>query len=165
MFKKLIILCLLAAPLGVFAQEKIAYINSQEIFYQMPEISGVETRINAKQEEIKNNLQAMETEFKNLQESFQKDTTALSPSVLESRQTQLDQVEQRYQTYVQNSQRELQELSQKEQAPLIEKLQKAIQDVGQEQGYTYIIERTAAPFVSTGAVDAGKFVKAKLGIK
>ena len=49
----------------------------------------------------------------------------------------------------------------------IEKIQNAINTVGKEKGYTYILDLAtgAAVFVGTDAVDANKDVKAKLGIK
>lgn len=74
-------------------------------------------------------------------------------------------MEERYQVYTENSQKELQELSQKEQAPLMDKLQKAIQSVGAKNGFTYIIEKNAAPYIGANAVDAGTLVKTELGIK
>ncbi|NDW08778.1 OmpH family outer membrane protein [Dysgonomonas sp. 520] len=165
MLKKLIILSLAFAPLAAFAQDKLAYINSQEIYYQMPEIGGVESKITAKQEEIRKTLTGLETEYTRKQEEFRADTASLTQSVLLDRQKQLEQLQERYETYAQNSQKELQELSQQLQAPLFEKLQKAIQEVGQEQGYTYIFEKNVAPYISSSAVDASKFVKPKLGIK
>ena len=165
MLKKLIILLVVLAPIAAFAQDKIAYINSQEIYYQMPEIPEVESKINAEQENIRKVLTEIEAEFTKKQEEFKKDTTALTPSIIADRQKQLDQFQERYETYGQNSQRELQELSQQLQAPLFEKLQKAVQEVGQEQGFTYIIEKQSLPYIGPSAVDAAKFVKPKLGIK
>lgn len=53
MTKKLIILLLAIAPIAAFAQNaKLAHINTSELFNQMPEIPGIETQLNTKQEEI-----------------------------------------------------------------------------------------------------------------
>ena len=51
--------------------------------------------------------------------------------------------------------------------PLLEKIQNAINTVGKEKGYTYILDLAtgAAVYVGTDAVDVTKDVKAKLGIK
>ncbi|MDH6354151.1 outer membrane protein [Dysgonomonas sp. PH5-45] len=165
MLKKLIICLLIAMPFGVYAQEKLAYISTEEVFMAMPELKDVETKINAKQEEIKKIIGGIDAEFQKKQTEFRNDTTTLTPSIIADRQKQLEQIEERYQTYSQSSQKELQELYQTLQAPLLDKLRKAIQEVGLEQGYTYIIEKGTVPYVSTSAVDAGKLVKAKLGIK
>ena len=52
-------------------------------------------------------------------------------------------------------------------APLLEKIQNAINAVGKEKGYTYIIDVAtgATVYIGTDAVDVTKDVKAKLGIK
>ena len=53
MLKKLLIVCIALAPLAAVAQDvKIGYINTQEIFASMPELSSIETQLSNKQEEI-----------------------------------------------------------------------------------------------------------------
>ena len=51
--------------------------------------------------------------------------------------------------------------------PLLEKIQNAINSVGKEKGYTYILDLAtgAAVYVGDDAVDITKDVKAKLGVK
>lgn len=164
MLKKLIILFFILAPIGVYAQDKLAYINTQEIFVQMPEIKDVESQLATKQEEIKATLTSMQTEYDKKLEEFKNSTVEVSESVLMDRQKQLQDIQGRYETYLESSDKEFQDLRGKLLAPLQEKMQKAIRDVGAEQGYTYIIEVGALPYMSASAVDAGKFVKTKLGI-
>ena len=45
-----------------------------------------------------------------------------------------------------------------------EKLKKAIDAVGAEKGYTYILDPQIVLFSGNSAIDATQFVKAKLGI-
>ena len=54
----------------------------------------------------------------------------------------------------------------KKNAPVQEKLQKAIKAVGEEKGFTYILDISSGSvaFHSTTAIDASPLVKAKLGI-
>ena len=51
--------------------------------------------------------------------------------------------------------------------PILDKIQNAINTVGKEKGYTYVLDLAtgAAVYVGTDAVDCTKDVKAKLGIK
>lgn len=70
--------------------------------------------------------------------------------------------------YIQNSQKEAQELYQKLVGPVNQKIQDAIKSVGDENGFTYILD-IATPsspivYVSDSAIDATKMVKTKLGI-
>ncbi len=165
MFKKLLVLFLIVAPIGVYAQEKLAYINTQEVFSQMPEIKTVETKLATKQEDIKKNLAGIQAEYDKKLEEFKADATTPTEAILTDRQKQVQQIQERYETYLENSDKEFQTLRQQELAPLQQKMQAAIKTVGEKNGYTYILEVGAVPYISTSAVDAGKFVKAELGIK
>ena len=165
MFKKLVILFFVLAPIGVYAQDKLAYINTQEIFVLMPEIKDVEKELNTKQESIKSALAGIQSEYEKKMEEFKASTVEPSESVLMDRQKQVQDIQTRYENFLESSDKEFQELRQSKLAPLQEKLQNAVKAVGAEQGYTYIIEVGALPYMSASAVDAGKFVKVKLGIK
>ena len=95
--KKLIVLIFMLLPLGVFAQDKIAIVNTADIFNIMPE--------------------------------------------------------------------EMQKKQQELYAPIQQKMQDAIKAVGDEKGYTYILNPQVLLYKGNDAVDATDFVKAKLGIK
>lgn len=165
MIKKLIVLLFILAPLGVYAQEKFAYINTQEIFAQMPELRDIESKLATRQEEIKKNLAEMEAEYQRKLEQFQKDTTTVTESILLDRQKQIQQIQERYETYAQTSGKEISEYQQQLLAPVQQRLQKAIQKIGADKGYTYIIEAGALLYTSPSAVNIGDVVKAELGIK
>lgn len=165
MLKKLIILLFVVAPLSVFAQDKIAYINTQEVFGQLPELKDVESKFATKQEEIKKNLAAMETEYQAKLDAFSKDTTTVTESIVMDRQKQLQQIQERYETYAQNSSKELQEYQQQLLAPLQQKMQKAIQKVGADKGLTYIVEAGVLLYTAPNAVNIADAVKVELGIR
>lgn len=168
MTKKLIILLLAIAPFAAIAQNaKLAHINTNEIFTQMPEIPGIETQLNNKQEEISKNGQALVDEFNKKNEEFQKGAATASEAVKADQGKQLEQLQERYQMFLQNSQREMEELRQKLLAPIQQKIATAIQEVGAEKGYTYVFDMAAGSIVyhSASAEDATPFVKTKLGIK
>lgn len=171
MLKKFILLLFLVAPLALVAQDKIAYVSSQEIMSKMPELSEMETKMATKQETIKKTLEGIQAEYQTKLEeygkkleAFQKGDGTVSESELMDNQKNLTQVQERYETFAQSSQAELEKFYNSLMAPLQEKVLKAIKTVGDEQGYTYIIDRPALLYVSPSAVDASKHVKTKLGI-
>ena len=166
MLKKLIILLFASAPLAAFAQEKIAFINTQEIFSVMPELKGIESQMATKQQEVQKNAQALETEYNKKIEEFSKVTNA-TDAVKQDQQKQLAQIQERYQVFVQNSQKEAQEMQQKLIAPVHKKIADAIKAVGDEKGFIYILDLAAGAIVyqSDKATNATPLVKAKLGIK
>lgn len=168
MTKKLIILLLAITPIAAIAQNaKLAHINTQEIFSQMPELSGIETQLNNQQEEISKNGQAIIDEFNKKSEEFQKLAATSSDAVKADHQKQLEQINERYQMFLQNSQRTMEELRQKLLAPVQQKIAEAIKAVGDEKGYTYVFDLASGSIVynNPAAEDATPLVKAKLGIK
>lgn len=166
MIKKLIILIFAIAPLGAFAQElKLAYINTNELFAAMPEVKDVQTKLQAKDAENKKALDAIQTEYNTKVEEFKNSKEAPTAALTADRQKQLEQLSDRYQSFVQTSSNELKAMQDSLIAPLQKKLQDAITAVGNEQGFTYIMEVGALPFVSAKAIDASTMIKAKLGIK
>ncbi|EGK00255.1 MAG: OmpH family outer membrane protein [Prevotella sp.] len=164
MFKKLILLLIVIAPMSMFAQDKIAYINANEIFSKMPELKDVETKLAAKSETIKKNAAAIEAEYTKKVEEFQKDTTNLTESILLDRQTQLDGLRDRYQNFVQTSQAEFEKEQQTLITPIQQKMRQAIKDVGDENNYAYILDAATLLHIGSHATDASKMVKTKLGI-
>ena len=168
MTKKLIILLLAIAPIAAVAQNaKLAHVNTSELFSKMPEIPGIETQLNTKQEEISKNGQALIDEFNKKSEEFQKLAASSSETVKADHQKQLDSIQERYQMFLQNSQKEMEELRQKLLAPVQQKIVNAIKSVGDEKGYTYVFDLAAGNlvYVSTTAEDATPLVKTKLGIQ
>lgn len=171
MLKKFILLLFLVAPVALVAQEKIAYVSSQEIMSKMPELSDMESKMATKQETIKKTLEEIQTEYQTKLEvygkkleAFQKGDSTVSESELMDKQKDLTQVQERHETFSQQSQAELEKLYNSLMAPVQEKIMKAIKAVGDEQGYAYILDRQALLYVNPSAADASKQVKAKLGI-
>lgn len=166
MIKKLFTLILVAiAPMAMVAQNKLAHINTSEVFALMPEVKEAESKLLVKQEEVRKTLEEIEAEYNKKVEEFRNSDTTPTSSLVADRQKQLEQLQERYQAFAQTSDSELQQLRQSLLAPIQDKLQKAIQEVGREQGFTYIFEVGALPYIGNGAVDAAPFVKSKLGIK
>jgi outer membrane protein len=167
MLKKLILILFVLAPVGMFAQDKFAYINAEEVFSKMPELKDVESQLLAKREQIKKQADAIQTEYTAKIEQFKTTPTEEltdNQAILLDRQKQLADLESRYETYMKTSQEDYEKSQQALIVPLQEKLRKAIKDVGDENGYSYILNSAALLYWSTGAVDAGPKVKAKLGI-
>lgn len=170
MLKKLFILLIAIAPVAAIAQEaKLAYVNSQEIFTAMPELSGIESQLSKKQEEIKKNGEALVNEFNKKAEEFQKTSATASDAIKQDQQKQLEQIRERYDTYLQNSQKEMQELQEKLLGPVHKKIADAIKAIGDEKGYTFVFDvatmQSPIVYVSPSAVNATPIVKTKLGIK
>lgn len=171
MLKKLFIFLIAIAPLAAVAQNAntVAYINTQEIFAAMPEIPGIETQLNSKQEQINKDGKALIDEFNKKAEEFEKTQATASDAVKADKQKELAQIQERYQAFVQNSEQEVGKLRETLLGPVQRKIADAIKAVGDENKYTYIFDvaTMSSPlvYVSPSAVNATQLVKTKLGIK
>lgn len=165
MLKKLFLLLFVIAPLSMIAQDKFAHINYQEVFSKMPEIAGVQTKLKEKDDEIKKQAAAIEDEYTKKVQEYQNLPADASPSVRGDLEKQIQQLRERFESFSQTSQIEIQQLQQSLVTPLHQKLQGAIKDVSDENGYTYVFDSSSLLYTSPSAVDASKLVKTKLGIK
>lgn len=172
MIKKIVLTLCLLAPITIMAQEKIAYLNAQEILFNLPEVKDVENKLAAKGETLRKSLEASQTELQTKYEeygkkleAFQKKDGSVTEDQLIQLQNGLQALQERYETHAQTSNADFEKYQQELMVPLQQKVQTAIQQVGAEQKYTYIIDASALLYSSDTAIDAGKFVKAKLGIK
>lgn len=166
MKKILFILFLIAAPITtILAQDKIAFINYQEIILKMPETKEMQAKLEAKSETIKKTAATIEEEYQKLIEAFSKDSTEATESVVADRRKQIEDLETRYQTFMQSSQADMQKEQEMLLTPIQEKLRKAIKDVGDQNNFLFIIDASSFLYKNTTATDANKLVEAKLGIQ
>lgn len=164
--KKLIILLFLILPLGAFAQEvKIAFVNTQEVFMAMPEVSAMETQMADLNEKYKVELKQMQDEYTNKYSAYIAQQDSLTENIKLRRMSEIEDIRERMDNFVQVAQQDVQKKQQELMMPIQQKLQDAIKAVGNEKGYTYIIDPAAILHIGTGSIDATSLVKAKLGLQ
>ena len=153
MLKKLLLAVLVAAPMSLFAQ-KIAYVNTQEVFQLMPDVKEAD----AKLAEVSKKY---ETEYKKIQE-FQNLAQDTPESIKERRQQELQELSQKIQNFEEVAGKDIQRQQQTLLAPIQEKIKSAIQAVGQENAYTIILDSAQPLYTGPDAVNATPLVKKKL---
>ena len=170
MFKRFMLLAVTATMMCFAAQaQKFGYVNTSEIFNVMPEKATAENTLKSVSDKY-------ETEFKNLQDAFQKkmtdyeaaDQDPTTPQAIKDRHNQeLQEDYMKIQNFQQTASQDLQRQQETLLAPITQKLQNAIQAVGAEGGYTFIFDQAVGAIIYTGtnAEDVSAKVKAKLGIK
>jgi outer membrane protein len=166
--KKIIIALLLALPFTAMAADlKIGVFNSQEVITIMPEY-------NAAMSELENMNLKFQTEGKKLQEELEKKyqeytSTAetLEPAIRQYKETELARLQQSIQEFAANADNTLKKKNQELMAPIATKIQQAIKKVGDENGFTYIIDNSAniVPYVSPKAENVLPLIKKALNIQ
>lgn len=166
MNKKLIAMLFLMAPLTIFAQ-KFGHLNSADIMPMMPEYKAAQTELENLEKQYTSELQMMESELAKKSEAYDKEKATLPANIQQRREQELQELYGKMQQYYQQSQQELMQASQEKQAAIIEKINKAIKEVGVAGGYLYIFDvASGIPYISeTLSTDVTGAVKAKLGIQ
>lgn len=168
MFKKIALVLLCALPFSLMAQEaKLGHINSQEILSLMPERATIEKTIADLQTQWEKESVKMREEYYAKIKEFQDKQATMPESIKQARQSEIGEMEQRISTFNQTAQTDLQKKSQELFAPVIEKVKKAINDVGSENGFIYIFDLSSQSIIyqSPKSNDVTPLVKKKLGLK
>lgn len=170
MIKKLLLAAFIALPLCVSAQAaKFGHVNTQQVFELMPEKATAESTLAEVSKKYEDEYKKLQEEFNNKYTEYQtlaqdKNTPQ---SIIDRRMQELQESSQKIQSFQEMASQDLQKQQETLLAPISQKLQAAIQEVGVDNDYTYIFDLSMPMIVYTGASadDVTPLVKAKLGIK
>ena len=167
MFKKIVLFALLLVPMGAMAQDasKIAYFNSGEIITIMPEYLQMQDSLKREQAAIEDMLRVYEEEYGKKYTALMAEGDTLVESIKVRRLQDIRDIEERAASFNQDSQQRLQQLQQNLFIPIQQKVRTAIEEVGTENGFAYILDAASLLFINPSSTDATPLVKAKLGLK
>ena len=168
MFKKIALVLLCALPFSLMAQEvKLGHINSQEILTVMPERAVIEKTVGDLQSQWEKELVKMREEYYAKVKEFQEKQATMPESIKSARQGEISDLEQRISTFNQTASEDLRKKQQELFTPVIDKVKKAINEVGSENGYLYIFDLSTQSIIyqSPKSNDVTPLVKKKLGLK
>ena len=168
MFKKIALVLLCALPFSLMAQEvKLGHVNSQEILTAMPERVTIEKTIKDLQDQWEKEMTKMREEYYAKMKEFQDKQATMPESIKQARQSEISELEQRISTFQQTASTDLGKKQQELFTPVIDKVKKAINEVGAENGYLYLFDLSTQSIIyqSPKSNDVTPLVKKKLGLK
>ena len=167
MLKKIALVLLCSLPIGLMAQDKLGHVNTQEIISIMPDVQVVQNTLNELQTQWENTLSKMTEEYYAKIKEYQEKQATMPESIKDARQSEIVEMEQRITTFRQTASADLDKKSRELFEPVIEKVRKAINEVGTENNYTYIFDLSMQSIVyqSPKSNDITALVKKKLNLK
>ena len=149
------------------AQVKIAHVNTAEILDAMPDKAKAEKNLENYYGELQKQLETMAKEYQTKLQDYEANQATMSNLVKQSKEKEIVDLQTRIQQFQMNAEDEFASKRAELLKPMLDKIQNAINAVGKEKGYTYILDLAtgAAVYVGDNAVDCTKDVKTKLGIK
>mgnify|MGYP000986639638 FL=1 len=156
-------LALLLITILSFGQQKIGYINSEELILSMPEAKKADADISAYAKTFQDQLTTMQKELETKYKAYEAGAKSMSEAMLDVKQKELQDLQGRIQSTQQSAEEKVAAKRQELLKPITEKADKAIQDVAKEKGYTYILDASTGALVfATPTDNILKDVKNKL---
>jgi len=141
--KKILLLSLtFLISISSFSQNKFGYIDSQELLLLMPERKTAEEEVQTFAKSLESQLQAMTAEYQQSVQEYQANEATYTDLVKQDKVTEITGLEQRIQSFQQNAQQALQSKEQELLEPILQKARQAIEDVANEEDYTYIFDKS-----------------------
>ena len=147
---------------------KFGHINSDELIQAMPEFDSANVKLEKFRQELINALELMSVELNNKSDAYNKESKNLSDLVKQSKEQELVDMNRRIQEFQTNAQEQLQNKQVELLQPIYGKVDKAIKDVGKENGFIYVFDVAKGSllyFDETKSTNVTVLAKAKLGIK
>ena len=153
----------------VMAQNlKFGHINRTELIQSMPEFDSARVTLERLNTELTNAAELLQVELNNKYEAYLKEGKNLTDLVRQTKEQELQDYQRRLTDFQTNAQNQLQEKQVSLFTPVTEKADKAIKEVGKENGFTYIFDTSGgqiAYFDETKSTNVLPLAKAKLGLK
>jgi outer membrane protein len=166
----LIIVIALAGKSAMAQSFKFAHINNDELIQSMPEYDSATVKLEKFRKELVNALELMSVELNTKNDAYQKESKNLSDIVKQTKEQELVDMNKRIQDFQNNAQQQLQSKQAELFQPIVAKVDKAIKDVGKENGFLYVFDvslskATLLYFDETKSTNILPLVKTKLGLK
>jgi outer membrane protein len=147
----------------VKAQSKVAHINTEELVALMPETKALQAKLEKLGKTYDNEMKAKDAELKAKFEKYNAEFASQTEATNAERTKEVQLEAQKMEQFKAEAMRDLQMQEKEGLKPILEKAQKAIDDVAAAQGYDYVLN--AAMLVVAKGKDLLPDVKAKLGIQ
>lgn len=165
MKKFLILFATLLFPFVASAQtQKIGIVDSQKILTEMPEVKSMQAELDNLAKKYEDTLVQLQKEFQTKYEEFVAEQDTMVESIKSRKQQELEDLSKRIQDLNNVAQQDMQKKQVELFSPIQTKLREAINKVGNDEGFTYIVDSSQMLYVGTGSSDVTSLVKSKLGL-
>jgi outer membrane protein len=148
---------------------KLGHIDSRVLFAAMPESDSAQKTLEASLKEMQTTLEQLQVEFNKKYEDYLALTknTTISELIVRTKEEELQTLQQRIQTFQQQAEQDMGNQRTELFKPIQDKAVKAVSDVAEENGFTYIFDTAggALVYMAPDSQDILALVKKKLGIK
>ena len=118
---------------------KIGYTDVQYVLAQMPESKQIESDLKTYNTQLEGQLKSKSSELETKYKAYQQGEATMTDIVKADKQKEMQGMQQSIQEFQRSAEQSLQQKQQSLIRPALDKLQKTIDDVATENGYTYVL--------------------------
>ena len=163
-----VLVALLAFGGSAMAQKniKLGHINSNDLMQIMPGRDTAMALLQKEVEDLQAEMEAMKKEYETQVNNYLAKKDQLSELIRKSKESDIQKMGERIETFQANAQKLLEERQEELLKPIVDRAKAAIEEVGKENGYTYIFDAGVGTVLySQDSDDTMPLVKKKLGLK
>lgn len=151
---------------GTVSAQKFAHINSQELLAAMPESDSAQSKIEKMAKEYELQLEEMQVEWNKKYDDYLQKRDTYTELIRQTKESEITDMQQRIQQFQVIAQQELETQRDNLLRPILEKANKAVREVAEENNYIYVFDISMGNpiYFSEQSVDILPKVKQKLGI-
>jgi outer membrane protein len=159
-----VLLVALSASTASAQDLKFGHLNVQKLISELPEKQVADKELQSEAKKLQSQLQVMSQELDEKYSNYMAQRDSMSQLIRSTREKEIQDYDQRIQNFNKLAQQSLGQKEQELLQPIIEKVEKAIQVVGEEEGFIYIFDLSSQVILynSDQSVDCEDLVKAKL---
>ena len=167
---KLFLAILIVLPFSLSAQKpiKLGHIDSQKLIMAMPESDSATKKLQKVEAEFQSTLEELQVEFNKKFKAYQDNYQNMTDLIKQTKESELNELSERIQNFQSQAQQDYEKQRMELFKPIQEKAKKAVDDVAEENGFTYIFDIGpgvgAVVYYSPETIDILPLVKKKLGL-
>ncbi len=168
--KRIIVIALSVFSVATLASAqgmKFGHVNMQEVIFLMDEMDSARVEMEKFSASMQETYNAMIEEYNTKITTYQQMSANWTPSVLATKQQEIQDLEARITQYNQNAQMDMNNLQQQLMAPIQQKANEAVAKVGRTNGLIYVFDTSMGVipyFDAAQSMDVTEQVKIELNI-
>ena len=159
--KYVVVVCIMIAGLGLNAQ-KLGHVNSQVIMQELPDYESARKDLESFNSDLTKELEMYQKLIVEFAQDYEQNKNGMSEDTRKRKETDLMERQQNYEKKAYEAQTSLQQKEQELLQQIMIKVNTAVKEVAEKEGYDYVYEVTTLLYA--GGEDISDKVRKKLGI-
>ena len=159
--KYVVVACIMTAGMGLKAQ-KLGHVNSQVIMQELPDYESARKDLESFNSDLTKELEMYQKLIVEFAQDYEQNKNGMSEDTRKRKETDLMERQQNYEKKAYEAQTSLQQKEQELLQQIMIKVNTAVKEVAEKEGYDYVYEVTTLLYA--GGEDISDKVRKKLGI-